>query len=316
MPLKSPDNCLTSKATFCCSIIYLKGSRPPLPPATLPVEHSARQQTPYNMATETMTSRTVPTILRHDVESRNTAKSCYVTIGTKVFDVTDFLEDHPGGGDLILEYAGKDVSAIMKDEISHTHSESAYEILDECLVGYVATVPIIETAMQSTQPDEILPLPPTKDGMEELKANGAADGVATKPVYAATGLSSAEDLSKETDYMSDYKTHKFLDLNKPLLMQVWNGGFSKKFYLEQVHRPRHYKGGASAPLFGNFLEPLSLTPWWVVPTLWLPCIAYGTYLSVQGLGSAATTSAYWVLGLCIWTLVEYGLHRCLFHLDE
>lgn len=268
------------------------------------------------MATETMTSRTVPTILRHDVESRNTAKSCYVTIGTKVFDVTDFLEDHPGGGDLILEYAGKDVSAIMKDEISHTHSESAYEILDECLVGYVATVPVIETAMQSTQPDEILPLPPTKDGMEELEAKGAADGVATKPIYAATGLSSAEDLSKDTDYISDYKTHKFLDLNKPLLLQVWNGGFSKKFYLEQVHRPRHYKGGASAPLFGNFLEPLSLTPWWVVPTLWLPCIAYGTYLSVQGLGSAATTSAYWVLGLCIWTLVEYGLHRCLFHLDE
>merc|ERR1712093_854608 len=33
----------------------------------------------------------------------------------------------------------------------------------------------------------------------------------------------------------------------------WHVGFSKDFYLEQIHRPRHYKGGESAPLFGNFL---------------------------------------------------------------
>ncbi|KAA6412329.1 MAG: fatty acid hydroxylase [Lasallia pustulata] len=263
-----------------------------------------------------MPGRTLPTILQADVAARNTSKSCYVTRGTKAYDITPFLDDHPGGGNLIVEYGGKDISEIMGDEISHTHSEAAYEILDDHIVGFVANDPIIETATESQHPTDILPLPPNKAGFAELKANGAANGVAMKPVYATTGLSSAEDLSVETDPHSDYRTHKFLDLNRPLLMQVWNGGFSKDFYLEQVHRPRHYKGGESAPLFGNFLEPLSKTAWWIVPMVWLPPVSYGTFLASQGLANLTQLAAYWIVGLCIWTLVEYGLHRGLFHVDK
>lgn len=258
-----------------------------------------------------MATRTIPTIPVVELKSHNSSDSCYVTLGTKVYDVTTFLDDHPGGGNLILDYAGKDITEIMKDEISHTHSDSAYEILDDCLVGYVADEAIMDIVTNSSIPDEIVPLQPTT-------ANGAAElnKATEKTVYAATGMSSEEDLSRETDLTSDYTIHKFLDLNKPLLMQVWRGNFSKEFYLEQVHRPRHYKGGQSAPLFGNFLEPLSLTPWWIVPMVWLPPVAYGTYLSYFGLGGPAPTAAYWMLGIFIWTLVEYGLHRCLFHLDD
>ncbi|MCJ1403631.1 fatty acid alpha-hydroxylase [Xylographa trunciseda] len=262
-----------------------------------------------------MPGRTLPTILSSDVESRNTTKSCYVTLGTKVFDITPFLADHPGGGDLIVQYGGKDVTEIMGDEISHTHSEAAYEILDDHLIGFVATAPVMKTTVKSDRPDNIIPLPPNKEGMQELYANGTADGVASKNVYSTTGMSSAEDLSVETDLSADYRTHQFLDLNRPLLMQVWNGGFSKKFYLEQVHRPRHYKGGASAPLFGNFLEPLSKTAWWVIPIVWLPPVAYGTFLSFMNLPNTFAWAAYWILGLGIWTLVEYVLHRGLFHVD-
>lgn len=262
-----------------------------------------------------MTSRTMPTLPQADVASHNTAESCYVTMGTKVFDVTSFVEDHPGGGQLILDYGGKDVSEIMDDSVSHMHSGVAYDILDESLIGFVATDAVMDVVMESEHPDEIVPMPPTRAGMKELEANGAAEGVAGKPIYATTGMSGEEDLSKETDTKVDYRTHKFLDLEKPLLMQVWRGGFKKDFYLEQVHRPRHYKGGDSAPLFGNFLEPLSKTAWWVVPTVWVPPVTYGTYLAAQGLPNFGVLAAYWILGLCIWTLVEYGLHRCLFHLD-
>ncbi|KAF2277279.1 inositolphosphorylceramide-B C-26 hydroxylase [Westerdykella ornata] len=258
-----------------------------------------------------MPARTLPTITLADIRAHNSEKSCYVTIGTKVYDVTSFLDDHPGGSDLILDYAGKDVGKIMQDVVSHPHSEAAYEILDECLIGLVPSEEILDAAAKSGKPAEIVPLPASKEGKEELE-NGGLEG---KVVYAATGMSSEEDLSKETDPAADYKTHKFLDLSKPLFPQVWYGGFSKDFYLEQVHRPRHYKGGESAPLFGNFLEPLTKTAWWVVPLIWLPPVAYGTVLGVSGLG-VPVTAAYWVTGLCIWTLVEYILHRFLFHLDE
>jgi 4-hydroxysphinganine ceramide fatty acyl 2-hydroxylase len=258
-------------------------------------------------------SRTLPTFLQSEVATHNNAKSCYVTIGTRVFDVTDFIDSHPGGGELVLEYGGKDVTEILKDEASHTHSEAAYEVLEDSFVGFVTTEKVIDTVVKSTYPDNIVPLLPTQDGLKELKQNSGANPT---PVFANTGLSSEEDLSKETDLVSDYKTHKFLDLNKPLLMQIWFGGFSKEFYLEQVHRPRHYKGGESAPLFGNFLEPISKTAWWVVPMVWLPPVTYGTYIARAGLSSTIEEVAYWGLGLFLWTLVEYILHRFLFHLDK
>ena len=220
--------------------------------------------------------------------------------------MTSFISDHPGGGDLILEYGGKDVGKILADEMSHRHSEAAYEILDESLVGFVVTEPVLDGATKSNNPAEIVPLPPTKEGRLELAQQ--------EPLYASTGMSTAEDLSKETDVASDYKKHKFLDLSRPLFLQVWNGGFDKDFYLDQVHRPRHYRGGDSAPLFGNFLEPLSKTPWWIVPLFWVPPSLYGTAVGVAGLG-ALPAAGYWLFGLFFWTIIEYVLHRCLFHLD-
>ncbi|KAK4986977.1 fatty acid alpha-hydroxylase [Elasticomyces elasticus] len=263
-----------------------------------------------------MPGRTLPTIPQADVASHNSAKLCYVTVGTKVYDITPFVEDHPGGGDLIIQYGGKDVKEIMEDEVSHLHSEAAWEILDDHLIGFVATDKVIDAVMESKHPDNIVPLQPTEDGMDEIVGQDAAADVTARPVFKSTGMSSAEDLTRETNPTADYRTHKFLDLNRPLLMQVWNGGFSKDFYLEQVHRPRHYKGGDSAPLFGNFLEPLSKTAWYVVPMVWLPPVMYGTWLASQNLPNVFQLAAYWIVGLCIWTLVEYGLHRCLFHLDN
>jgi 4-hydroxysphinganine ceramide fatty acyl 2-hydroxylase len=280
-----------------------------------------------------MPARTLPTFPQADVASHNTAKSCYVTVGTKVYDVTDFLDGHPGGAELILQYAGKDVKEAMEDEISHAHSEAAWEILDENLVGFMATDKVLDAAMESNDPFAVLPMEPTKKGMQELKKtdSGAYEDVKAreaaavagaeaenpdKQVYETTGMSSADDLNKETDAAADYKRHHFLDLDRPLLMQVWNGGFSKEFYLQQVRRPRHYKGGESAPLFGNFLEPLSKTPWWIVPTIWLPCVIYGTFLAATYFSNPLITAAYWLFGLGFWTITEYGMHRCLFHIDD
>lgn len=244
-----------------------------------------------------MPGRTLPTFTFAEVESHNSEKSCFVTLGQNVYDVTDFLDSHPGGSDLVLEYAGKDITEILKDESSHAHSEAAYEVLDDSLVGFLAQA---NGKANST----IL-----KDGEAAVKdANG-------KWVHPRTGMACEEDLSKDTDFASDFKTHKFLDLSRPLFPQVWFGGFSKEFYLDQVHRPRHYKGGASAPLFGNFLEPLTKTPWWVIPIAWLPPVSYGLYLASRGFSNPLGEVACFVLGLGIWTLVEYGLHRFLFHLD-
>lgn len=257
----------------------------------------------------------LPTIPTHDVASHNSEKSCYVTVGANVYNVTSFLPDHPGGGDLILEYGGKDVSEIMGDELSHVHSDAAYEILNDNLIGFVANETKVKAVVEHDRPEDIVPMLPNKAGMVALKADGITGIPDMKPVFAPTGLSSIEDPTKEIDGNANMKTHKFLDLNRPLLPQVWNRGFSKDFYLEQVHRPRYYSGGDSAPMFGNLLEPLTLTAWWIVPVVWLPPVLYMTFLAYRGIGSAVRTAEYFIVGLGFWTLVEYGVHR-VSHADK
>ncbi|KAI1936270.1 fatty acid alpha-hydroxylase [Ophidiomyces ophidiicola] len=247
-----------------------------------------------------MPGRTLPTFASSEVKLHRTSKSCWLTRGSKVYDVTSFVGDHPGGGDLILEYAGKDVAQILGDVVSHEHSEAAYEILEDYHIGFIAR----DLSSKSES-----------NGISHSQTNGHVASTG-QPVYAATGMSSEKDLSIDTDVNADYKQHKFLDLSQPLFGQLWFGGFSKEFYLLQVHRPRHYKGGASAPLFGNFLEPLTKTSWWVVPMVWFPCVAYGTVIGFAGLQSMTMGCLYWLLGVFIWTLIEYGLHRCLFHVDK
>ncbi|KIY72836.1 hypothetical protein CYLTODRAFT_388100 [Cylindrobasidium torrendii FP15055 ss-10] len=45
-----------------------------------------------------------------DVAKHSTNKSCWVIIQDKVYDVTDFLAEHPGGSKVILKYAGRDAT--------------------------------------------------------------------------------------------------------------------------------------------------------------------------------------------------------------
>ena len=90
-------------------------------------------------------------------------------------------------------------------------------------------------------------------------------------------------------------------------------------YLAWVHSPFHY---TSEPKFSrlfhsDLIEPLSKTVWYAVPATWLPVAALlwcGALLSP----TLSLLEASWLLagGLFIWTLVEYLLHRFVFHLDE
>jgi 4-hydroxysphinganine ceramide fatty acyl 2-hydroxylase len=211
-------------------------------------------------------------------------KKCLVTLNNRVYDVLDFLPDHPGGADLIAPYRGKDVSAIMSDITSHEHSESAYEMLQDHLVG------VLSTSKPTSLADSEVTLVETED----------------KELFA-TGMSCEEDLNVPTNISSDYERHKFLDLGKPLLPQLYCGNFTKEFYLQQVHRPRHYPHG-SAPLMPYaWMEPFSKTQWYIVPIMWIPWVAYGTYLASQGLSTSYIPR---VLTLTIVHWLCVGLEAC------
>ncbi|KIP11351.1 hypothetical protein PHLGIDRAFT_124991 [Phlebiopsis gigantea 11061_1 CR5-6] len=46
-----------------------------------------------------------------EVAQHNTRESCWIIVHGKVYDVSEFLPDHPGGAKIILKYAGKDATA-------------------------------------------------------------------------------------------------------------------------------------------------------------------------------------------------------------
>lgn len=117
---------------------------------------------------------------------------------------------------------------------------------------------------------------------------------------------------------------------------------SKGFYLQQIHQPRHLT--SSARLFGPaYLECFTKTAWYVVPIVWLPIAAYLFIRSAMqfdaprpafSIGHPASnipslnavlnvsswawslTFACFLVGNLIWTLLEYGFHRFLFHVDR
>lgn len=52
--------------------------------------------------------------------------------GPKVYDVTKYLNEHPGGPEIVLDYAGKDADDMFEDI---GHSSGAREKLKSLLIG-------------------------------------------------------------------------------------------------------------------------------------------------------------------------------------
>ena len=70
-----------------------------------------------------------------DVAKHTSRTSLWISYKGRVYDITHFIDDHPGGDDIVLKYAGTDVGPVMADETEHVHSRSAYEMLTEYQIG-------------------------------------------------------------------------------------------------------------------------------------------------------------------------------------
>ncbi|XP_047332919.1 dihydroceramide fatty acyl 2-hydroxylase FAH1-like [Impatiens glandulifera] len=101
-----------------------------------------------------------------------------------------------------------------------------------------------------------------------------------------------------------------VDLNKPLVFQIGHLG---EAYDKWVHQPIVTKEG---PRFfeNQVLELLTLTVWWVIPLIWLPVAFWFISKSVSFGITFSNLAASIACGILIWTLLEYSLHRFLFHI--
>eukprot|EP00270_Netrium_digitus_P008552 TRINITY_DN2566_c0_g2_i1.p1 TRINITY_DN2566_c0_g2~~TRINITY_DN2566_c0_g2_i1.p1 ORF type:complete len:155 (+),score=56.04 TRINITY_DN2566_c0_g2_i1:171-635(+) len=81
-----------------------------------------------------------------EVSKHATEKDCWLIIGGKVYDVTEFLDEHPGGADVMLASTAKDATNDFEDI---GHSKGAREQLKQYYLGEVDLSTIPEKGLSS-----------------------------------------------------------------------------------------------------------------------------------------------------------------------
>ena len=75
-----------------------------------------------------------------EVASHCHVDSCWMIISDKVYDLTEFIEYHPGGYEIMLEYGGTDATNAF---IEKPHTIDAINMLEKYLIGELVKVNIV-----------------------------------------------------------------------------------------------------------------------------------------------------------------------------
>jgi len=67
-----------------------------------------------------------------DVSEHATKKDLFVVVHDKVYNASSFVDEHPGGEEVLLDVGGQDATEAFEDV---GHSDEAREILEGLLVG-------------------------------------------------------------------------------------------------------------------------------------------------------------------------------------
>jgi len=84
--------------------------------------------------TEDVTVYRLEQVKEHNIP-KGVDKSVWIVLHDKVYDVTKFLDEHPGGEEILFESAGDDATEAFEDV---GHSSDAREMLEEYYIGEIA----------------------------------------------------------------------------------------------------------------------------------------------------------------------------------
>ncbi len=68
-----------------------------------------------------------------EVATHNTRDDCYLVIRNNVYDVSNFIDSHPGGVQRISEQCGQEVSGLF----AQIHSNRAWDLLVDYKIGTI-----------------------------------------------------------------------------------------------------------------------------------------------------------------------------------
>ncbi|XP_055390431.1 uncharacterized protein LOC129619280 isoform X2 [Condylostylus longicornis] len=207
------------------------------------------------------------------------------------YDITEFIHKHPGGINTLKGItANTDITKRFLN--APPHSDAAMYLMNEYKIN-------MENKMKNGYKNG------TKNCIKEnnMSINDIPNNISNGHVH---------NNNHNNDIILDESMEHLVDWSKPMLRQIVN---IAECYDEWVHKP------VDRPLrlFGPwYLEMLTKTPWWLVPSFWVPSIIYILYSEISTKRNTSLNNStvlfYCITGVFLWTLIEYVLHRWVFHI--
>ncbi|XP_030380364.1 dihydroceramide fatty acyl 2-hydroxylase FAH2 [Scaptodrosophila lebanonensis] len=199
----------------------------------------------------------------------NFSKKLIVKYRKEHYNLTEFIDKHPGG--VIKGLRNADITARFSK--AHPHSEAATYLMNEYKI------------------------------YGKTQTHGRNEGK-KKVDFSKSPQEINNQFSEDMEYLVDW--------SKAMLPQIAN---ITKYYNDWVHKP------VDRPLLlfdSWYLEMFTKTPWWLVPTFWIPVIANLLWIDFEKNSDSKFEIAYFFgnvfVGIFFWTLLEYALHRWIFHI--
>ncbi|KAI3929882.1 hypothetical protein MKW98_004036 [Papaver atlanticum] len=83
-----------------------------------------------------------------EASKHNTKQDCWLILDGKVYNVTKYLDDHPGGDDVLVHATGRDA---IEDFDFVGHSESARELMETYLIGELDPSSVLQEKATTTR---------------------------------------------------------------------------------------------------------------------------------------------------------------------
>ncbi|KAF2237271.1 molybdopterin binding oxidoreductase [Viridothelium virens] len=111
------------------------------------------------------------------------AKSIWVTRGTKVYDITDWIEAHPGG-EVILRAAGGSIDPYWKLFTIH-QKQDVYDILESYLIGVIDPQDLVNGQLPTDDIDDPFQTDPKRDTRLLVHSNRPCNAETPGPQLSA-----------------------------------------------------------------------------------------------------------------------------------
>ncbi len=88
-----------------------------------------------------------------DVAKHNKSEDCWIIIRGRVYDITNFLDDHPGGPSVLADVAGTDATEQFERA---GHPDSVHKVMNKFHIGVIESATTNSESSATTATSELL----------------------------------------------------------------------------------------------------------------------------------------------------------------